>query len=588
MRTEPERTVAGYRIAGYRIAGYCIDELVGVGERSNVYRASSVADGGRSAVVIKVCAEADDGARALECRVLGARPVPQMPRLIEVAETARGECAIVMSVCPGRTLRSLQARRADGQRVRERPPSRSGVRRGRRGGSAGRRRGEPFGLDDVDGGPVVREGALAALLASLHAAGVAHGSLDADAILVDDGGELSLVGFAQARERGDPGFEAAVAGDRRAARRLEAALCALDRVDRSRAHAEQAHAARAHATQAHAAEHPRPGAIEGLDEEDPWDWTPDPGDEGVQAEPMLLEVLEPAAMALRECWHAVRSLARSRSRAVLRPRRRRGLLLIGSVLLIGTIVACALLPGRESAGSQSAGAGAGSSATTAPETAGLRSAGPQSDGPQSGGSQSAQAPSSGSGAPESARPTAGTATVDAALRPTDAAPPPTESSQSDEAAAPGDNGSPGAVDPPGGNANAADSTGAATTGDDPVVAGQAVLGLRRGCIARHEPSCLDGVVEWGSPAAVVDHERARAGGLPQRADPLAEVVELQVVQRLGGVAVLRGLAPPGAADTAGSDANGTGAAGAAGTKKPVSLLMVRTETGWRLRWYDSG
>jgi hypothetical protein len=117
---------------------------------------------------------------------------------------------------------------------------------------------------------------------------------------------------------------------------------------------------------------------------------------------------------------------------------------------------------------------------------------------------------------------------------------------------------------------------AALRSDDPVAAVAALLATRGVCLARHDASCLDSVDQWGSPAFVADRELARPSGTQSSSgDPLASVGEIELVQRFGAAALLRG------AITVGGDAAGT-------TKKPVSLLVMRSETGWRIRAYDSG
>ncbi|MGD8194809.1 hypothetical protein ACEXQB_009990 [Herbiconiux sp. P18] len=96
----------------------------------------------------------------------------------------------------------------------------------------------------------------------------------------------------------------------------------------------------------------------------------------------------------------------------------------------------------------------------------------------------------------------------------------------------------------------------------------ALLDARWRCVAGGGGECLGGADQWNSPAYLADQELARENGPP---DPLGhEVVGLTVAQQFGGMVLLTGAVE---ADTP-------------GTTKPVSLLVVRSETGWRLRSYE--
>ncbi|CAN5381772.1 hypothetical protein BH09ACT6_BH09ACT6_18850 [soil metagenome] len=66
-----------------------------------------------------------------------------------------------------------------------------------------------------------------------------------------------------------------------------------------------------------------------------------------------------------------------------------------------------------------------------------------------------------------------------------------------------------------------------------------------------------------------------ARGEPREAHPFREPVEAHIVQRSGGVALLRLDSPP-AAHLIPGDMNTT-------QSKPASLLIVKGEAGWRLR-----
>ncbi|MGA1836984.1 hypothetical protein VD659_08625 [Herbiconiux sp. 11R-BC] len=140
----------------------------------------------------------------------------------------------------------------------------------------------------------------------------------------------------------------------------------------------------------------------------------------------------------------------------------------------------------------------------------------------------------------------------------------------------------------------AEAFASAVMGDDPVVAARSLLELRGRCLQEGDPNCLSGVDEWGSPLAVADRDLAAlTTPISPTEDPAAsdgsrrsaphtpggqpgvsvDREQLRLVQRLGALAILSaesGGAPPGE------------------TTKPVSLLVVRGETGWRLRWISSG
>lgn len=103
---------------------------------------------------------------------------------------------------------------------------------------------------------------------------------------------------------------------------------------------------------------------------------------------------------------------------------------------------------------------------------------------------------------------------------------------------------------------------------------QAVSGLlerRQRCLRSTAPRCLDAVDQWDSPALLADQEIARAN--PSSDDPLASIAGVELVQRIGATALLRGTI-----DQADDPE----------TTKPVSLLVMRGETGWRLRSYRVG
>jgi hypothetical protein len=110
-----------------------------------------------------------------------------------------------------------------------------------------------------------------------------------------------------------------------------------------------------------------------------------------------------------------------------------------------------------------------------------------------------------------------------------------------------------------------------TRSDDPVRAVSALLELRRDCLRSGAPKCLDAVDQWNAPALLGDQDIVRGSGPTD--DPLAAVTDITLVERIGATALLRGT---------------TGDTSAPETTKPVSLLVMRGETGWRLRSYRVG
>lgn len=112
-----------------------------------------------------------------------------------------------------------------------------------------------------------------------------------------------------------------------------------------------------------------------------------------------------------------------------------------------------------------------------------------------------------------------------------------------------------------------DGLEAAVAGDDAVAAAAALLELRDDCLGRAEHACLDGVVPAGSALMAADRARIdatqRDGAAAER---LAAPADLRVVQELGGAVLLEASFPEAVPQTA-----------------AASLLIVRSEAGWRLR-----
>ena len=108
-------------------------------------------------------------------------------------------------------------------------------------------------------------------------------------------------------------------------------------------------------------------------------------------------------------------------------------------------------------------------------------------------------------------------------------------------------------------------------GDDPVQAAIELLAVREGCFRESSLLCLDGVDDLGSPIADTDAagiRRAQQSGtaeLPAAYEPTS----ITLVEQNGGAALL--------------SAHSTGDAAGGENTKPASLLMIRSEAGWRLR-----
>ncbi|MBF4569192.1 hypothetical protein ITJ57_10490 [Plantibacter sp. VKM Ac-2880] len=104
----------------------------------------------------------------------------------------------------------------------------------------------------------------------------------------------------------------------------------------------------------------------------------------------------------------------------------------------------------------------------------------------------------------------------------------------------------------------------AVEGDDPLAAARALVLRRDQCRSSSDATCLWEAVEPGSPFG--DEEQVGDGIGP------IEAATLELVDRQGDAAVLRGTAEAAATDDV-----------APKRRQPVTLLVVRGETGWRLR-----
>lgn len=105
----------------------------------------------------------------------------------------------------------------------------------------------------------------------------------------------------------------------------------------------------------------------------------------------------------------------------------------------------------------------------------------------------------------------------------------------------------------------------AATGDDPVAATDALMAARQKCFDDLAPSCLEVVDQAGS--ALLDTDRASIASLRQGGRQVQENLQgrtARLVQRLGDTAIMS-LEPAGTTGT------------------PVSALVVKDTSGWRLR-----
>lgn len=130
--------------------------------------------------------------------------------------------------------------------------------------------------------------------------------------------------------------------------------------------------------------------------------------------------------------------------------------------------------------------------------------------------------------------------------------------------------SPSAVTPAAGGGEAPVEVGGSAGGaasEDPVDAARAVLHARHSCFAKRpaRPDCLSGVLDEGSPFAAEEAAALGAEGAAGKRDYTG--AQLSLVERWGGAALVG--AAPDSARTPESE--------------PASLLLVRSEAGWRLR-----
>ncbi|MGX5680314.1 protein kinase domain-containing protein [Schumannella luteola] len=109
-----------------------------------------------------------------------------------------------------------------------------------------------------------------------------------------------------------------------------------------------------------------------------------------------------------------------------------------------------------------------------------------------------------------------------------------------------------------------DPAEAVIAGDDPAAAALVLLEARQRCIRDLSILCLDDVDQPGSSALDHDRELIRSVQAGGEVPPAMTAVDAVVVERMGGAAVV-----------AVTDAN----------DEPASILVMRSEAGWRVRDY---
>jgi len=108
----------------------------------------------------------------------------------------------------------------------------------------------------------------------------------------------------------------------------------------------------------------------------------------------------------------------------------------------------------------------------------------------------------------------------------------------------------------------------AIAGDDPVAAAAALVRVRATCLSDLSVLCLDGVDHLDSAAWEADHHAIRSAQESGRAVEVADFSsgDMTLVDRMGDTAIVA-----------------LGRGDDAATKGPASVLVIRTEAGWRIR-----
>ena len=118
---------------------------------------------------------------------------------------------------------------------------------------------------------------------------------------------------------------------------------------------------------------------------------------------------------------------------------------------------------------------------------------------------------------------------------------------------------------------AADSAAAsAIEGEDPLAAARALLAARSQCFIAQSLTCFTTVDQAGSAVIEADRDLVRRlkKGLPLPAEATLDGFTPRLIQQLGDSAIIQMVAADGSAMT---------------EKNPAPLLLVRNETGWRIR-----
>ncbi len=117
----------------------------------------------------------------------------------------------------------------------------------------------------------------------------------------------------------------------------------------------------------------------------------------------------------------------------------------------------------------------------------------------------------------------------------------------------------------------------ALRGDDPVLAARRLLTLRDACLSAASVECLTDVLQRDSAAWLADTASLSEGADGGTHAPLLrEQDEVAVIDIMGGVVLL---SVDGPAPHVGTD----GAQDATAERAPASILIIRTEAGWRIR-----
>jgi hypothetical protein len=283
------------------IESFRLVELLSVGVSANVFSAVATRPGewgqaGEGAIVKVREGDGGTGERA----ILREHPIPHMPRLLHHAAQPGGGEIIVMTACEGVPV-----------------------------GESGSALGDAANR-------------VAPLVAELHAAGWAHGSLDGAAVLRAADGSVSLVSFRRAVRSSSPRFARAAARD--------LAALAPPGAGPGSAPGSSLGDARGGRRAAQSDESADDGSHEAADDRDDevadeeWSAYLPRRVEEVADAPRIAEAVDPALEALRVAWESIRYGVGLRRRRWLTLQRRRLLLMTAGVTGVVVVVVSALLP----------------------------------------------------------------------------------------------------------------------------------------------------------------------------------------------------------------------------------------------------